>query len=525
MKRTKLLQNLQPLFFGCITGIVCGAVIALFLVCSRIVIGFAFSVYSLERTPLAVACTLILVLLCCLIMAVLQMLVPAAKGSGIPLAEGCARGMLKVKWLRTAAALIAGSLLAFLSGMPLGSEGPSIGVGGLIGDGVGRMAKKPVQFRRYLITGGASSGLAVAFNAPLTGVAFALEETHRKFAPGILLAAFSAVVPAIMTSQLLFWGFEQLPYLRGLGIHAGMTVLPFLAQVKYNSVGALFTVCGIAAASGILCALLAAAFNCCIFLLGKLFGKINNPALRLLPAFMLTAVCGLCIYSVIGSGERTFEHVSVNTAVGMLILLIVLRFAMTVTASGSGATGGLFLPMIAIGGILGTVIAKTAMAMGMSAEYAPNVIMLTISAFFAASVRAPISALAMSVELTASFSNLLPCAVAVGIATAIAAILRTSPLYDRMMEELYNQTAKGSDNVTIKGVIHAKSFICGRRIRDVLWPHNSLVTDLCRDGHDLVPDGETVLQDGDELTVRAELVNKEAFIDQMQDYITTHNRN
>ncbi|MDE5592530.1 MAG: chloride channel protein [Clostridiales bacterium] len=533
MKRTKLLHNLQPLLFGCITGVVCGAVIALFLVCSRIVISFAFSVYSLERTPLAIACTLILVILCCLITAVLQTLVPAAKGSGIPLAEGCARGMLKVKWLRTAAALIAGSLLAFTCGMPLGSEGPSIGVGGLIGDGVGRAAKKPVQLRRYLITGGASSGLAVAFNAPLTGVAFALEETHRKFAPGILLAAFSAVVPAIMISQLLFWGFGHIPYLNSLGINYGMTVLPFLAQVKYTSVGALFTVCGVAAASGILCALLAAAFNCCIFLLGKLFGKINNAAIRLLPAFMLTAICGLCIYSVVGSGERTFEHVfdgtfghaTVNTAVGMLILLVVLRFAMTATASGSGATGGLFLPMIAIGGILGTIIAKAAMAMGMSAEYAPNVIMLTISAFFAASVRAPISALAMSVELTASFANLLPCAVAVGIATAIAAILRSAPLYDKMMEDLYNQTVRDNDDVTVKGVVHAKSFICGRRIRDVLWPHNSLVTDLCRDGRDLVPDGETVLQEGDELTVRAELVNKQAFIDQIQDYVITRNRN
>ncbi|MDE6618625.1 MAG: chloride channel protein [Clostridiales bacterium] len=525
MKRSKLLHNLQPLLFGCITGIVCGAVIALFLVCSRIVISFAFSVYSLERTVLAVTCTLILVILCCLITAVLQILVPAAKGSGIPLAEGCARGMLRVKWLRTSAALIAGSLLAFLSGMPLGSEGPSIGVGGLIGEGVGRIAKKPVQFRRYLITGGASSGLAVAFNAPLTGVAFALEETHRKFSPGILLAAFSSVVPAIMVSQLLFWGFGHISYLNSLGIGYGMTVLPFLAQVKYTSVGALFTVCGIAAASGILCALLAAAFNCCIFLFGKLFGKINNAALRLLPAFMLTAVCGLCIYSVIGTGERTFEHVSVNTAAGMLILLVVLRFAMTATASGSSATGGLFLPMIAIGGILGTLIAKAAMAMGMSAEYAPNVIMLTVSAFFAASVRAPISALAMSVELTASFANLLPCAVAVGIATAIAAVLRSAPLYDKMMEDLYNNTVTDSDDVTLKGIVHAKSFICGRRIRDVLWPHNSLVTDLCRDGRDLVPDGETVLQEGDELTVRAELVNKDAFIEQMQDYIITRNRN
>ena len=305
-----------------------------------------------------------------------------------------------------------------------------------------------------------------------------------------------------------------------MGVRPGMAALHFLAQKGYTSVGALFTVCGVAAASGIICALIAAAFNNCIFLLGKLFGKIHNAALRLLPAFLLTAVCGLCLYTVIGSGEATFEHVSVNTAVGMLILLIVLRFVMTVTASGSGATGGLFLPMIAIGGITGTLIAKAAIAMGMSAAYAPNVIMLTISAFFGATARAPISAIAMCIELTASFSNLLPCAVAVGIATATAGLMRTEPLYEHMMEDLYKQTVTKGDDMTISGTIHASSFICDKRIRDVLWPHNSLVTELTRGETEIVPDGETVLLEGDKLTVRAENVDAQQFEVQMRDYIT-----
>ena len=525
MKQTKLLHNLQPLLFGCITGIVCGAVIALFLVCSRIVISFAFSVYSLERTVLAVTCTLILVILCCLLTAVLQTLVPAAKGSGIPLAEGCARGMLKVKWLRTAAALIAGSLLAFLSGMPLGSEGPSIGVGGLIGEGIGRMAKKPVQLRRYLITGGASAGLAVAFNAPLTGVAFALEETHRRFSPSILLAAFSSVVPAVMVSQLIFWGFGHVPYLSGLGIKSGAAALHALTQTGYKSLADLFKVCAVAAVVGILCALLAAAFNGSIFLLGKLFGKIKNPTLRLLPIFLLTATFGLCIASVVGTGEVTFDNVSVATTAGMLILLLIMRFVMTVTASGSSATGGLFLPMIAIGGILGTIIAKVAVYCGMSAAFVPNVIMITISAFYAASAGAPISAIVLSVELTMSFANLLPCALAVGIASAVAAVLRTAPMYERMMEALYEQTELIDNDIVVTGVIPSGSFICGRRIRDVLWPHNSLVTELSRDGVGIVPDGETVLAEGDVLTVHAEKIDEQAFTEQMRDYIITRNRN
>ena len=524
MNKPKLIHNIKPLLYGCLTGIICGAVIALFLVCARIVSSFAFSVYSAERTPLAVVCTIILVILCCLFTAVLQMLIPSAKGSGIPLGEAAARGMLPVRWLRSAAGLIAGSLLAFICGMPLGSEGPSIGVGGMIGEGVGRIAKKPVQFRRFLITGGSSAGLAVAFNAPLTGVAFALEETHRRFSPTILLAAFGAVIPAVMTAQLMYFGFGQIPYLYSLGIRPGMAALHFLEQASYKSVSALFCVCGIAAVSGIMCALIATAFNRSIFSLSKLFGKVNNSVLRLLPAFLLTAVVGLCLYTAVGSGEGTFERAQVSTAAGMLILILALRFFMTVTASGSGATGGLFLPMIAIGGIAGTLIAKAAIALGMDASYAPNVIMLTVSAFFGASARAPISATIMCLELTASFANLLPCTVAVALSTAVAGALRTQPLYEHMMENLYEQSLSPGDDVTVSGVITAGSFIRDMRIRDVLWPHNSLVVELCRGETDIVPDGETILREGDKLTVRAENVDRAQFTAQIQDYIT-HNLN
>ena len=522
--RQKILRTFTPLFYGCITGIICGAFIALFLVCARIVTEFALGVYSLDRTPLAVVCTIILVILCCLTMAVLQKLNPSCKGSGIPLAEASARGMLGAKWLRTAATLIAGSILSFLSGMPWGSEGPSIGVGGLIGDGVGRAAKKSAVFRRYLITGGASAGLAVAFNAPLTGVAFALEEAHRRFTPTILVAAFGAVVPAVMVAQLIFWGFGHVPYLNEMGIREGMAILSFLNQAKYNSISSLFIVCGIAAACGVITAATAALFNCCIFALSKVFGKIKSNTFRLFPAFALAAGCGLGLAQSIGSGEATFAGVSISTATWLLFLLLIIRFIITAIASGSGATGGLFLPMIAIGTILGTLIAKTAVLWGLDPAFAPNVIILCISAFFAASVRAPISAIAMSVELTASFSNLLPCALAVGIATALMGLMRISPLYERMMEDLYHATAPKGVDITVKGVIPEHSFICGMRMRDVLWPHNSLVTELNRNGVELVPDGETVLEQGDIITVRAENVRTEYFYEQIKDYIT-HNRN
>ena len=517
----KARRTVKPLLFGCATGIIGGAIITLFIICAKVVSHFTFELYESARTPLFVVCICMLVLLCCLITAVIQTLCPTSKGSGIPLAEGCARGMLRVKWLRNAAALIAGSLIAFLSGMPLGSEGPSIGVGGLIGDGVGKSCKQPVELRRYLITGGASAGLAVAFNAPLTGVAFALEETHRRFSPGILVAAFSAVVPAVLISQLLFWAFGHNAYLNGLGIESGFTVMPALKQAEFTSIGVFMAVCGIAAVCGIICSLFAISFNHIIFALGKVFGKIKSPMIRLLPAFALAALCGLLMHQTVGSGEATLHSVSIRSAVWMIVVLFLLRFILTSIASGSGATGGLFLPMIALGGLIGTLLAKAACACSLSEAYASNIIMLCIAAFFAASVRAPISAMAMTIELTASFSNLLPCAIAVGISTAVAGLCRTAPLYERMMENMQAATPvpAGHKNLTVCGRITERSVACGKRIRDILWPYNCLVTGLERTGEELVPDGETVLMDGDVLTVRAERVDPSSFREQIDDYI------
>jgi len=512
---------LQPLTFGALTGVISGTVITLFFVCAKIVSSFALSTYAAADTALAAVCVVILAVLCCLLTAVIQTLYSGARGSGIPLAEAAARGMVRFKWLSTAASLIAGSLLAFACGMPLGSEGPSVGVGASIGEGVGKIAKKPSGVRRYLITGGACAGLAVAFNAPLTGICFAFEETHRRFSPYITAAALSAVVVSLVTSQALLFGFGKLPYLDALGVHAGFTVLPFLKQTAFKSAPDAFKICGAAVILGCVCALFGAAFNRAINFLSKLCGRVKNAALRLLPVFAVTAVIGLCLPDMIGSGEALLEHSNVDTAVWFLVTALILRFALTAAASGSGATGGLFMPMLAIGGLIGALAAKTCVACGLSADYAPNITILCICAFFAASVRAPITAAALSIELTASFVSLLPCVIAISAATAVAELTRTEPLYEHMMESLRDAAPlpPSARNIVAKGTIEKSSPIAFKRVRNIMWPYNSLVTELVRNGEELVPDGETVLYPGDKIVIRAENVAPEYFYEQINEYI------
>ncbi|MCM1367538.1 MAG: chloride channel protein [Roseburia sp.] len=514
------LRRIRTLVFGCLTGAICGGVLALFLTCARVVLSYTFGLYAAADTPLAVVCLLTLVLLCCFAAAVLQTLFPIGKGSGIPLAECCARGMLRTNPFSAAAALVGGSLLSFLCGMSVGSEGPSVGVGGLIGDGVGRAAKTSDELRRHLITGGASSGLAVAFNAPLTGITFALEETHRRFSPDILLAACSSVVSAVLVSQAIFYGFGRIEYLNGLGIRAGFTVLPYLAQTRAANVTEFFKLCAIALLCGATCGGIALAFNRAIFALSDVFKRVNNALLRLLPTFVLTAVIALSLKLSVGSGEAMLEAISQNTAFWLLFALFAARLITTVCASGAGVTGGLFLPMIAIGGLLGAIAAKICVMCGLPEAYAPNITMLCIAAFFAASVRAPISAVALTLELTASFANLLPCAIAVAAAMILADFTRTAPLYERMMEDLQRSAGTfGGVNPTLHGVVTDRSAADGKRIRDILWPYNSLVIGLDRDGTDIVPDGETVLRAGDRLTVRADRVDEAKFREQMREYI------
>ncbi len=515
---------LHTLWYGLITGAIAGCVIALFLVCSRIIIDFSFSLYSIdfgENGALAVVSILILTVLCCFLTAIVQTLIPASKGSGIPLAEGMARGMLRVKWLSSAAALVVGSLFAFLSGMPLGNEGPSVGIGALIGDGVGSTTKKPTAFKRYLITGGASAGLAAAFNAPLMGLCFAFEETHRRFSPHILASSFSAVIAAVAASQCVLYGFGQIPYLSSLGIGAGQAALGFLRQSSIVGIDIL-KLCGVALLLGIVCAAVGVAFNRLISIFAKLSKKIKTPFLRLLPAFMTAAIFGLILAESSGAGSAMLSGIGINTAMYILFALLVMRTVSTSLCSGAGCTGGLFLPMIAIGALIGTIAAKVCIACGLPNTYTNNIIVLCIGAFFAASVRAPITAIVMTVELTMSVYNLLPCVIAVAAAAIVVDLTRTRPLYENMLEGLAMSVPTGANtrDMTVNCTVCDTSAIAFLRLRDILWPYNSLVTSLIRDGVSLVPDGETVLYPGDKITVKAENVDPDYFVYQLEECLT-----
>ena len=99
---------------------------------------------------------------------------PMISGSGIPQVEGEIAGKIETKWYRVLLSKFAGGFLCMLGGLALGREGPSIQIGAMAGKGVSRRLDRGKTEEKFLITCGASAGLAAAFHAPLAGVMFSL---------------------------------------------------------------------------------------------------------------------------------------------------------------------------------------------------------------------------------------------------------------------------------------------------------------------------------------------------------------
>ena len=95
-------------------------------------------------------------------------------------------------------------------------------IGGACGCGASDMLRRNALIRRYQITGGACAGLAVAFNAPFTGMMFAFEEGQKRFTPEVFVCAFSSVVFAVLVRNLLYAAF-------GMDVGAYFTTFSFAA--------------------------------------------------------------------------------------------------------------------------------------------------------------------------------------------------------------------------------------------------------------------------------------------------------
>lgn len=345
---------------------------------------------------------------------------PMISGSGIPQVEGEVSGRLSQNWKRVLPAKFAGGFLCMLGGLSLGREGPSIQLGAMAGQGISRALGRGKREEKFLMTCGASAGLSAAFHAPLAGMMFAVEEIHKTFSIPILLPVMTASVTAdYIASHIL-----------GLDPVFHFQITEYLPQNYYWLLILLGILVGV---SGVF-------YNWGMLKAQELYRKI--PLLketgRLLIAFLTAGVLGLVMPSVLGSGSELIVSLTKGEMVlGMVVLTLVAKFLFSAVSFGSGAPGGIFFPLLILGALLGAVFAMTgAEFFGLDPVYINNFVLLGMTGFFTAIVRAPLTGIILLFEMSGSISQMLSLSIVSVTAYIVATLMRSEPIYDSLLKRI-----------------------------------------------------------------------------------------
>lgn len=471
-------------------GIVVGVCAGLISVGYRYVLSqadsFARSLYGIITSPVHVIVLFLGLAALGLMVGYLTQRFPQIKGSGIPQVEGELMGQFDLPWLQTLIQKFIGGCLCICAGLSLGREGPSILLGGMTGKGVAKTLHRSRIQQKYLITCGACAGLSAAFNAPLAGVMFALEEVHRNFSPRILLSAMASAISADLVSKA-FFGMQPT-------FHAGVVqVLP----VSYY--GGLVLL-GIATGLG------GAIYNRTLLFSQDIYQKLWLPEpCRMILPFLAAGGFGLLLPEVLGGGHGIIAGLlNGQTALGMMGILLVAKFLFSMISFGSGAPGGIFFPLLVLGALCGGIVGQLWMQwFGMPPEYLTNFLFLGMAGMFTAIVRAPLTGIILVVEMSGALTQLLSLSVVAILAYIVADLLKSAPIYESLLQRLLPQESRNTDpsRVVIHVAIPHGCKAAGKRVSQVDWPEDCLLVCITRGGEERTPHGNSVLQPGDLLSI------------------------
>lgn len=420
---------------------------------------------------------------------------PMISGSGIPQVEGILMRKLSMNWLPVVIKKFIGGVISIGAGLSLGREGPSIQLGAAVGQGVSRVFKRIKIEEKYLITSGASAGLAAAFNAPLAGVMFALEEVHKHFSPLILLSAMSASLTADFISKYFFglkpvFNFEN--------------ILP----IPLESYGYIILL-------GIIVGAFGAIYNYTLLKTQNIYGKQTWIPVKFRPMipFLIAGILALTLPEILGGGHPIIESlIHGSFSMKMLLILLLGKFIFSMISYGSGAPGGIFFPLLVLGALTGAIYGNILVNfLGFNPEFINNFIILAMAGYFTAIVRAPITGSILITEMTGSFSHLLSLSVISIVAYLVADLLKSKPIYESLLDRLLKNKGKENSAVESRDKLILEVPVCldcemdGKKIKDLDLPSDCLLVGVRRGEKELIPNGSTTIHSGDYLLV---LVNE-----------------
>jgi CIC family chloride channel protein len=420
-------EPVPDLFRSAATGLLAGALAALFRWAIAIIDGARLSVLGLGLAQPTWGWALLPALALpvgCLIGWLVVHIAPDAPGSGIPHVKAVLRGLRPMGWRAILPVKLIGGALGIGAGLSLGLEGPTVQMGASAAQGVSEASGAGRRASKHLLASGAGAGLAAAFDAPLAGFLFVLEELRRPRTIMTYRSGLVAVICSVLVTRSVVGSgaYFVLPELPGPPLAA----LPLIVML------------------GVAGGLVGVGFNRSLLGLRQCL-RVSGLPRWILPG-IVCAVLGVVAWwlpDATGGGREVAQRLlgqDASLAVGALLVLLVAKFATTVVSYGSGAPGGIFAPLLVIGAVTGVLVGEITRIALPGATPGPSAYaILGMGAIFSASVRAPLTGIALILEMTAEYRHLLALCTTSLAAYLTAEGLRDRAIYDALLDQDLNE--------------------------------------------------------------------------------------
>lgn len=419
-------SNLLPLIGqGIIVGLVTGLIVSAFRWLIDHTLTFLQFIYPLMRSHwlLLIPYVFVTLVIVFLLGQILRGHVTDLVGSGVPQIEAIMLGQHSMKPLDILWRKFVGGLLAICPGLFLGREGPCIQMGACVGQEVANLCHITGEERHYLLGCGVAAGLAAAFSAPLAGVLFLLEEITFNFKARTWIAALVAASAADLVT-LLFFGTKPCLY------------LPLATNLPESSYLWLIPL-------GILIGILAFGYQYTLLSLRAIYGHLHRlPKIyqSIIPLLLVIPV-GLWNDQILGGSHVFINQVTQLApgiqALGLLVIFFVVRFVFSMISYGASVPGGIFMPILTLGALLGAIIAVIMIHQNLIlAACFLNIIVITMAAYFGAIEEAPFTAITLLCEMVGTVDQALPMVILTFVAFVTSNMLGGQPIYTALRHEM-----------------------------------------------------------------------------------------
>ncbi len=440
---------------------------------------------------------------------------PKISGSGLPQTQALMYGRrvynkpfiyLVVKFI--------GGILSLCSGLSLGREGTSVQMGSLTGYIAGNLLNVKNGWKRHLIGAGAGAGVAAAFTAPLSSSILIMESLQKltistTLSCTLLAGAVAGIIAKFITPYNIY---DAIP------VTTPQTEL-WILIIVYISMGIFFA------------------------LFGKLFSRMllrgkqfySKARMKLLSkertagiiveVFILataTWLMGLFFTEMIG-GDQSFlvkESViksflksdvlnspTITSLVNLAILLLVTTviWSFTVLSHSSGFPGGIFLPMMTVGGLLGKLFYDTMILIigegVIGSELSGYFILLGMSSFFISVMGTPITGFILISEMTGHYETFFPALITGTAVYIFTQIIKVEPLNDMLYNFMIGQDKMEPERTIIYIDVEQESYFNGKSVGEVLLPARCRIISIERDKKAIPTGSSTILETGDQIGI------------------------